>query len=529
MRPLTSSLIALLAGATLSAQAPAVRQISLEEAVKLADRSSEVLDIARAAVTRTNGQQFVARSQFLPQIGATASYAKTLRSQFEGLSFSAAPDTSSTALESLCTPRVPAGATAAERQAALNQAQSCSQAGGGGFDFSSTGFGARNQWVGGLQVTQNIYTGGRTSGQRLAANSARNAADIELTAQRAQVILDVTQAYYNAVLAKRLAEIAQQALTWNDEVLRQTTRARQVGSSSEFDLLRAKVARDNQVPVVLQRRNDGEVAMLRLKQLIEIPLDDSLELTTSLDEEPAATDVSNTAASLANPDTNVEARSTVREAVQNVKAQEGLVRVARADRLPTIQLTSGYQRLWFPLANLPALNDFRENWTVGVTANLSLFSGGRVHGNDLVAQANLREAKARLKQSRELAALDARVALAQLRQAEATWNASAGTAEQARRAYSIDQIRYKEGIATQTDLTQSQLLADQAMVNRAVAARDLAVARMRVGLLKDLPLSAAAGAQTGTMNAGAAGGNVLAVPPQPTRTPSASSTSGSSQ
>ncbi len=270
--------------------------------------------------------------------------------------------------------------------------------------------------------------------------------------------------------------------------------------------------------------------MLRLKQLLELPLDDSLELTTSLDEEPAATDVSNTAASLANPDTSVEVRSTVREAVQNVKAQEGLLRAARADRLPTIQLTSGYQRLWFPLASFPAFNDFRENWTVGVTANLNLFSGGRVHGNELAAQANVREARARLKQSRELAALDARVALAQLRQAQATWNASAGTAEQARRAYSIDQIRYKEGIATQTDLTQSQLLADQAMVNRAVAARDLAVARMRVGLLKDLPLSAGAGAQMGIMNAGAAGaGNVLAVPPQPTRTPSASSTSGSSQ
>ena len=144
----------------------------------------------------------------------------------------------------------------------------------------------------------------------------------------------------------------------------------------------------------------------------------------------------------------------------------------------------------------------------------------------------MREARSRLKQSREFAALDSRIALSQLEQAEATWRASQGTAEQARRAYSIDQIRYKEGISTQTDLAQSQLLVEQAMVNRAVAARDLAVARMRLALLKDLPLSAGAGASGGSSNVGGTGaGNVLSSPPpqQQPRTTSASSTTGSNQ
>jgi outer membrane protein TolC len=98
----------------------------------------------------------------------------------------------------------------------------------------------------------------------------------------------------------------------------------------------------------------------------------------------------------------------------------------------------------------------------------------------------------------------------------------------ARRAYSIDQIRYREGISTQTELSNSQLLLEQAMVNRAVAARDLAVARMRLSLLKDLPLGAggsaggAAGAQTG-----GASQAMPAQPPQQPRTSAATATSGS--
>ena len=517
-------LVALTATAAASAGAQ-VRQVSLEDAIALADRSSESVEIARAAVTRANGQQLMARSQFLPQLNAQLGYTKTLASQFEGFSFGG-PDTNT--FRSLCAPNIDPAATPAQRQAALDQAQTC-QAAGGGPDFSSVGFGAENQWALGLQFSQNLFTGGRASGQRIAANAGRRAADIEVTAQRAQLILDVTQAYYNAVLAQRLVEIAETSLTMTDDVLRQTTSARQVGSASEFELLRARVARDNQVPVVLQRRSDRTVATLRLKQLLELPLDDSLQLTTDIDEAPASiiagVSLENAIAVI---DTSVDNRATVREAAENVRAQEGLMRAARAERLPSLALTSGYQRLFFPTSVFPELNDFRENWTVGVSAQVSLLSGGRVRGGELVAQANLREARARHKQARELAALDARIALAQLAQAEATWQASVGTSDQARRAYSIDQVRYREGISTQTDLTQSQLLVEQAMVNRALASRDLAVARMRAALLKDLPLNAGAmGASGGGMTAGSAGAS--APMPQPAPQPRASTTSGSNQ
>lgn len=510
-----------------SLQSQTVRQVSLADALKLAERGSEDVQIARASVDRARGQQRIALSQFLPQLNGQFSYARTLASQFEGFSFGGGPDTAS--IRAVCAPNIEPTATPAERQAAINAAKSCtplSQTGGsgGGADFSSVGFGAKNAWTFGLQFTQPIFTGGAATGQRKAANAQRRASDVELTSQRAQLMLDVTQAYYNTVLAARLAEIADAALAMSNDVLRQTTSARQVGSSSEFDLLRAQVARDNQVPIVLQRQNDRAVALLRLKQMLEIPLDDSLQLTTSIDEPDTAAIAA--AGPTRQPDMKalVEERATVRQASANVEAQQGLLRAARGGRLPTISITSGYQRLFFPENFAPDFADFRENWTVGLSANVSLLSGGRTSGNILMASANLREAQARLKQARELAELDSRIALSQLSQAEATWLASKGTAEQARRAYSIDQIRYREGISTQTELSNSQLLLEQAMVNRALAARDLAVARMRLALLPDLPFGSLGASQAG------AGASAPQTPtPQPPRTSGAvAPTSGSS-
>jgi outer membrane protein TolC len=93
-----------------------------------------------------------------------------------------------------------------------------------------------------------------------------------------------------------------------------------------------------------------------------------------------------------------------------------------------------------------------------------------------------------------LAALDTRNALARLDAAESTWRASSGTVEQATRAHQIAEIRYREGISTQLELADARILLQQAQANRAVAARDLQIARARIALLRDLPLAVDAAA-----------------------------------
>jgi hypothetical protein len=145
----------------------------------------------------------------------------------------------------------------------------------------------------------------------------------------------------------------------------------------------------------------------------------------------------------------------------------------------------------------------------------------------LVAEANLTEQRLRYDQTRELAQLDTRNALAQLEAAQAQWEASAGTVEQAARAYQIAEVRYREGISTQTELSDSRILLQQAQANRALAARDLAVARMRVALLRDLPLGAGASAgpdAAGQSGAGTGAGTGSQTPQRPRQAATADAT-----
>ena len=544
----------------------APRALSLDEAIRIAERESENLQIARAGIDRARGQQQQARSQYLPQLNGSLQYTRTLKSQFEvlqneqptpGPNVPPAPARDTTTYFQPCTRYlVGSGATQAERLAALETFAQCTSGGSGGIDFTKVGFGAKNQYQLGLTGSVNLFTGGRVTAQNAAAAAGSRSASIEMTAQRAQLHLDIAQAYYDAALADRLVDIADSSLVQTEEALRQTSLAREVGNQSEFDLLRARVTRDNQIPPLLQAKTSRNLAYLRLKQLLNLPYSDSLALTDGIvDVEERAnarvTASSGNRADLAvmvfaltdslvqQADTSTEARATVRQLGEALTAQEAQRRIARSEYLPNLTLSTSYGRVAFPNAGVPNWNQFVNNWTVTVGASMPLFTGGRIRGENTVAQANVAEAKARLQQTREFASLDARQAVAELQQAVATLAASGGTAEQATRAYNIAEVRFREGLSTQLELTESRLLLQQARANRAQAARDFQVARLRLTLLKDLPLGS--GGTTGTGSN--AGGNTTITAPngagsiqqqqqqpqQPQRAGSAASVSGPGQ
>ena len=483
-----------------SSAMPQLRQLSLDDALKSAEAKSPDLAIARAGVTRAEGQRDKARSQFLPQLFGSAGYTRTLKSQFQGLSF----DGENASGPPPCTTFTPdPSASVDQRLSLLESALGCGVGSNPFGSLQNLGFGAANQWNLGLSLQQNVFTGGRVTAQYRAANAGKRSAAIGLTAAKAQLTLDVTQAYYDAQLADRLVTIAAATLSQADTTLAQTKLGRQVGNAAEFDLLRAQVTRDNQVPVLIQRRSDRDIAYVRLKQLLHLPLTDSIALTTSLDDSTAVPAGTVSTLLAQQPDTAAESRAPVRQASENVTSQKSALTVAHAERIPSLALSSAFGRVAYPSGMFPSWSDFRSNWTIGGSLTLPIFTGGNIRGDERMASAGLQQARAQLQQTRELAELDALNALNKLRAAQAQMDASRGTAEQASRAYQIATVRYKEGISTQTELNDSQIQLQQAEANRATAARDLQVARMRLALLRDLPLTgtSAQAAQAQTQNA----------------------------
>jgi outer membrane protein TolC len=299
------------------------------------------------------------------------------------------------------------------------------------------------------------------------------------------------------VLSERLVVIAEATLAQAESTAEQVRQQREAGRVAEFDLVRAQVARDSGRPEVIRRRNARDVAYLRLKQLLELPLDANLQLVASLEEPvlpPPAVRFAEAIAAAEAGAPSPRVRTAVTQAENDVEGRQAGVRIARSQRLPSVSLSSAYGRVAYP-SGIPGFGDFRTNWTVGATAQVPLFTGGRIKADEMAARADLTETQARLQLARELATLDEASARLELANARAAWEATAGTVQQAQRAYEIADLRYREGLSTQLELSDARLLLQQAQANRAQAARDVQIARVRLVLLPELPLTTpAAGA-----------------------------------
>lgn len=467
--------------------------LSLAEALQLATGSSEQIAIAKAGEQRSRGQQLQARSAMFPQLGTTLNWQKQLQNQF-------------------------AAATKSSNSGTPSSDTTSGQDPTAGF---ARIFASEYNLTFGLTASVPLYTGGRNAANIRAARAGHDAAEIGITSAEAQVQLDVTQAYFDALLTDQLLVIADSTLVQSERTLRQVELTRSVGSASEFELIRARVTRDNQRPGWLQARTNRDLAYVRLRQLLNLPDDQALTLTETLGESaPAAAIVTapittvnvdaadvlrldpavqaRVAATLATSDTSVSSRAVVRQAEKGIEVATQQLKATKAQRLPSLAATTNYQRLAYPSGILPtSLNEFYPNWTVGVGLSFPFFTGGRVKGDILVAEASLVEARERLKLAQEGATLDARSTTAKLSEAEASWLASVGTAAQAQRAYEIAEVRFREGISTQLELSETRVQLQQAQANRARAARDLQIARKRLELLRDLPLQSGSNSSTG--------------------------------
>lgn len=477
------------------AQTPG-RRLSLDAALALAEGGSEQVAIAEAGVRRADDQIVVARSERYPQLNSGFAYQRTLQTQFDRV-FAAPTGPPCPGLT--VTPTNPLG----DRVGELERFLQCPASFSFGGDGSDLPFGQLNTWTASLQFSQLVWNGGRVEAQERQARAGRDAASLGVTTTRAQLHLDVATAFFDAALSDRLVAITQATLDQAGATLAQIDAQYSVGNLPEFDVLRARVSRDSQRAALIGAEAQRELAYLRLKQLLDIPADEPLELDVDLSD-PAGPPASRWASALATAEAGYQPvdRIAVQQAAAAVTAGEAAIEVARAQRKPTVSVTSGF--ITYAYDKLPAFD--RRDWTLTGSVTFPILDGGRLKATERLARTNLEESRAQQQLLAELAELDSRSAFALYRGARATFEASGSTLEQAQRAFDIAEVRYREGLSTQLELNDARLALEAASAERARAARDLQVARVKLALLPELPLAGGAalagGASQGASTAG---------------------------
>jgi outer membrane protein TolC len=427
-------LAALLSAAVGSAgaQTPAdTLRLTLDAAVQRALAQSEEMRLAQAQVGATNGQVRQVFAGALPQITGTVTYTRQFASIYQNLGGSSGGgDTTFTNL------------------------------------FKNSPFGAPNAWVFQVTGSQLLFSAGKVGAGLAAAKSARQAARYSRDQTAQDVAFQVKQAYLNALYTKRLWEVAASAVEEARGQLRQVRLLHQAGTRAEYDLLRAQVDAANQEPALVQAANNYDIAVLDLKRLINVPFEQPLTLTTPLitgeGTIPVVTD-----SSLMTGDSPALAAADA-----TVHMQRELLRAAKADRWPTLSVSSTFSEQAFPTQILPFDARLLRNWNAAVTLSVPIFNGLRTEGEVDLYQAQLAQAEASRDQLREQNERDVAQAKAEMARTQVLLLARGATVDQASQAQRIAQVRYTNGLATQLEVSDARLLLEQAEVNQAQAMRD---------------------------------------------------------
>jgi outer membrane protein len=325
-----------------------------------------------------------------------------------------------------------------------------------------------------------IYTAGRAGALERAALAERQAASEDLAAARADLVLEITRAFWALVTARDTERVLGGSLTSLDAHVGDLKTRLDQGLISPHELLSAQAQRSRQRVASIEAAAARQTAEADLRRLIggdggPILPDETGTLNFSLSDANARQD-QRLSEKLSVPVSRPERRA-LDQRLTAVREREIAI---RATGRPQIFIGGGYDYARPNPRIFPRTDRWEDSWDASVNVSWTLWDGGRRAAEQAEAAASARALTARITEfdrqvtfeieARRLDVESSRVAIEAARE-------GIDAAVEARRVLGE---RYQAGVATSTDVLDAEVAVLQAELDRtrAVAAFRLAEARL---------------------------------------------------
>lgn len=199
----------------------------------------------------------------------------------------------------------------------------------------------KNLFIGNVSVEEPLYTGGKITAAYKMAKLGVDMAGENVRMTESEVLVKTDEAFYQAVRAKELADVAYSYRDMLKELERNVEAALRQGMSTRNDLLKVQV-KLNEAELSIQRAENGhKLAIMNLCHVIGMPLDSEVEVEMPESMEVAdGQDVGEEVlgASIASRPEYAIVGSKTEMARQNVK-------IAKSERLPDVAVMASYTYL----------------------------------------------------------------------------------------------------------------------------------------------------------------------------------------
>jgi outer membrane protein len=335
-----------------------------------------------------------------------------------------------------------------------------------------------SRYADGVQVNQFITDFGHT-GKLVQTSALRASAEDENTvASRADVLVAVDQAYYGALRAQSVLNVARQTVAARQAVVDQVSALEKNGLKSGLDLSFAQVNLSQARLLLIQAQSDYDASFA----LLNAALGSNSDQVYTLAEEPIPPALIDGVAVLVN---------------QAIRDRPDLLSL-RLSRDADFKFADAERTLWYPTVSSIAAAGVTPVHAAGIDSDtyavaainvsIPIFNGHLFSARRAEAEYTARASDQNVKNQENLITRDVRIAWLN---ANTTFQAMAVTAQllsEASQAMDLAQARYNLGLSSIVELSQAQLNLTQAQISDAGAKYDYQVRRAeldyQIGALK---------------------------------------------
>lgn len=308
----------------------------------------------------------------------------------------------------------------------------------------------KNMFIGGLTVTQPIYTGGKISAAVAMAEIGREMASVNIRLSEDEVIVKVDEAYMQAVRAKELQVVAESYYKMLEELERTVESAVRHGLRLRNDLMKVQVKK-NEAELGHQKADNGYLlARMSLCHLMGLPLTDASKIEID-------TNTANEDRLMPKNKGGVEYRPEYTLLEKKVALAEQEVKLNRSEYLPNVALfgTVTYAN-GGELAGKKLIDN--GSGTIGVMVKVPLYTFGESSNKVRSSKVKAQMAAIDLSEKAELMELEIALCRTTLEECEKEVSIAHKSYDQASENLRISKSAYDNGVELLSDYFDAQAL-----------------------------------------------------------------------
>ena len=331
--------------------------------------------------------------------------------------------------------------------------------------------GSKNSFDAAVSLTQVLYSQKVNTAIQIAGEYAEYS-KVGNKATEQQVILSVKKTFYTILLARQLVTVTQQNYEAAKANFENVSALYKQGVASEYDFLRSEVQVANTQPMLIQAKNNLELAKSALKNLLALDINQQIDVKGEFEYkkvEPVLFAEASENAVKNNP------------LVRQLSIQESLldknVTIQKSDYFPTLAMFGQYD--YQTQDNTYSFKNFNwaKSFMVGLQLSYTLFDG--FSRGARIQQAIIDKEKVDLGKRKLEEGLKVQVQQSKMKMEEAEKRiiAQEKSLQQANKALQIANTRYKNGVGTQLEIIDTQAAYTFAQTNYSQAIYDYLVAK----------------------------------------------------